>query len=106
MTRGAPVKFELRLTNEESGEPIGEELVNDMALVFYGTGSPETIVKTIKIGDGATKQSDGFFLIEITAEETLLLPRTGTAYLDGFLLPCKEQLVIDFGKIQNSKLHD
>lgn len=101
MVRGA--KIDIRTAfKTKAGEPVGEELVSDIQLSLYSTADRATVAATVSLGSGVTREANGTFRIYIPAEDTLKLPRSGTALLEGWLLPVKRKIVYDFGTIKDN----
>jgi len=106
ITAGQIFKKILQFDNEETGEPIGIDLIADMDLRLY-TERSRQIVKLI-VGSGITKTGDGQFTLEIPETDTIKLNdyADDNAYLEGYLLPCKEPILIELGKVLKNKAND
>lgn len=105
MIKGAPYRLKLVANNRETGEPLPVELAADVDLVLYSSSNGKAVGK-YGTGTGVTaveKPSPGVFIVPISEEETAALQDGGTAYLEGFILPCKKPVKIDLGKVDKIK---
>lgn len=100
MVRGANIKIRTSFKNAV-GEPTPESVINNMDLDLYSTADKSNVAKSVSLGNGLTKESEGVYVIEISGEDTAKLPRTGTALLEGWLLPAKKKIVYNFGAIKD-----
>ena len=101
MVRGKPIKLRITLTTS-GGVPAGADLINDIQLDLFSTAD-RTVVKSISIASGGvTKESDGVFLLEVASADTLKLPKTGTAYLQGWAEPIHEPVTINLGQMKTN----
>ena len=101
MVRGAKIKLRVSLKSS-NGEPTPDSLVNDIKLSLYSTADKTSIAKSVSVGSGVTKESDGVYLIEIAETDTIKLPKTGTALLEGWLLPARKKVVFKLGQIKDN----
>jgi hypothetical protein len=102
MVRGAEYRLLLPVKNKATGELITDpELVADIELVLRHSGS-SVGVKRYMVDEGVEDLGDGTFKLTIAAEDTLLLPTKGKAFLEGFVLPCKKSIKIDLGNISDN----
>lgn len=101
MVRGAKIDIGVSFRTGE-GSPIGEDLISDIQLDLYSTANKATIAASVSLGDGITREGVGVYRIIISGEDTLKLPTTGTALLEGWLLPTKKKIVFDFGSIKDN----
>lgn len=106
ITAGQIFKKEIYLDNESTGEPIGSDLVSDIDLRLFADRSKQ--IGQYNTASGITKQSDGRFIITIPETDTIKLRPfvDDNAYLEGYLLPCKEPIIIEIGKILDNKAND
>lgn len=103
MVPGSIIKKRIRAKNLQTGLPADAALVADFDLRLFST-SDGVPVKTYKVGEGIEKQSDGNFIITITAADSLLLKgKTGSAILNGFVLPMSKSIRINLGAIKQNK---
>jgi hypothetical protein len=101
MVRGANIKIRVRLKNS-LGEPTPESIVSDIQLDLYSTADKSNIAKSVKLSDGVTKESSGVYIIEISGDDTIKLPKTGSALLEGWLMPVKKKVVYRLGQIKDN----
>ena len=101
MVRGAKIDIGVSFRTGE-GSPIGEDLISDIQLDLYSTANKATIAASVSLGNGITREGVGVYRIIISGEDTLKLPKTGTALLEGWLLPTKKKIVFDFGTIKDN----
>jgi len=106
ITAGQIFKKILQFDNEITGEPIGVDLIADIDLRLYTERSKQ--IAKLTIGSGITKTGDGQFTLEISETDTIKLNdySDDNAYLEGYLLPCKEPIVIELGKVLKNKAND
>lgn len=105
MIKGAPYRLKLVANNSETGEPLPVELAADVDLVLYSSSGGKAVGK-YGTGTGLTaveKPSVGVFIVPVSSAETELLTVGGTAYLEGFILPCKKPVKIELGKVEAIK---
>lgn len=103
MVRGAKYSLVLSAKNKTTGEAITDPtLVNDIELVLCHSGSTVG-VKRYKVESGITAFGNGQYKLEISEEDTLLLPTKGTAFLEGFILPVRKSIKINLGNITDNK---
>lgn len=105
MIKGASYRIKLSLVASDTGLPLPPELASDVDLVLYSTSNGKAVGK-YGTGDDLTaveKPSDGVFVVPISDEESRLLDINGTAFLEGFILPCKKPVKINLGKVESVK---
>jgi hypothetical protein len=99
MVKGAEYRFVFTVINKKTGQPITDpELVADIRLALGSSASKDPL-KGYKVNDGITALGDGKYRIVISPEDTLLLPDTGRALLQGFTLPFRKSVKFDLGNI-------
>lgn len=104
MIAGAPYRLKLVMTSKETGELLPVELAADLDLVLYSANGKA--VGKYGTGTGLTaveKPSVGVFIVPISATETEKLTVGSTAFLEGFILPCKKPVRFNFGLIEKIK---
>ena len=103
MVRGADYAFTFTAKNRTTGLPITDpELVNDFDLVLRSSASRVSL-KRYTIASGIEPLGEGKYKITIPAPDTLLLPTSGRAFLEGFTLPVRKSIRIDLGSISDNQ---
>ena len=103
MVRGADYAFTFTVKNKTTGLPItGPELVNDFDLVLRSSASRVSLIR-YSINSGVEALGDGKYKVTIPAADTLLLPTSGRAFLEGFTLPVRKSIKIDLGSISDNQ---
>ena len=105
MVRGAKINLKLRLLGAD-GQPLSEEIVNGMELDLYTSTRRDVIAASVEVGSGIVKESQGVYHIEISEVDTLKLDVSGTAYLEGWLLPVHKKIAINLGKVVDNIKND
>ncbi len=99
MVKGAEYRFVFRIGNRQTGAPITDpELVSNITLAL-GSSASSNPIKGYSLENGITSLGDGRYKIVLAPEDTLLLPDTGRAMLQGFTLPFRVSLKFDLGSI-------
>ena len=101
MVRGAKIDLGVNFRTED-GSPIGEDIINDIQLDLYSTADKAVIAASVSLANGITREGIGAYRISIPGADTLKLPKTGTALLEGWLLPVQKKIVFDFGQIKDN----
>ena len=101
MVRGSITKKRLRITNKTTGQPAADDIAEALELVLYSNAN-NTPVKRLVAGEGIIKEAPGVFVVTITADDSLLLPTKGRAYLMGYILPIKRSIKLDLGAITDN----
>ena len=103
MVRGADYAFTFTAKNKTTGLPITDPaLVNSVELVLRSSAERKGLKKYTD-GNGITSLGNGQYKVSIPAADTLLLPTTGKAFLEGFTLPVKRSIRIDLGSISDNQ---
>lgn len=103
MVRGADYAFTFTAKNKTTGLPITDPaLVSSVELVLRSSAERKGLVKYTD-DNGITSLGNGQYKVTIPAADTLLLPTTGKAFLEGFTLPIKRSVKIDLGSISDNQ---
>ena len=103
MVRGADYAFTFTVKNKTTGLPITDPtLVSTVELVLRSSAERKGLKKYTE-SQGITSLGNGQYKITIPAADTLLLPTTGKAFLEGFTLPVKRSVKVDLGSISDNQ---
>jgi hypothetical protein len=103
MVRGAEYTLAITVRNKENGEPITDPLVVSGLELALRSSASRVSVKEYAINSGIVSIGDGTFKITLQATDTLLLPATSRAYLEGFTVPKKRSIKIDLGTVYDNQ---
>lgn len=103
MVRGADYAFTFTAKNKTTGLPITDpELVAGVELVLRSSAERVSL-KRYTMDSGVEALGEGKYKVTIPAADTLLLPTSGKAFLEGFTLPVKRSIKIDLGSISDNQ---
>lgn len=102
IVKGAPKKYRIVVTNDETDLPASDELANDLDLRLY-TDTSKDIAKYGNDNLAIEHPSDGEFIVTISKEITKNLTEGETAWLEGFILPSYEAIKVELGVVNNNR---
>jgi len=102
MVRGADYNFIIRVKNRATGQLIDDpELVDGLIMVLTSSVDRKPFKRYV-LGDGIEKIEPGMFKVSIPSDDTLSLPPSSTAILEGFTLPVKHPIRINLGVVSDN----
>jgi len=102
IVKGAPFKFIVSLTDDDTNQPAGIDIASDLDLVLY-TDTSKDIALFGTTNVPIEKLSDGEFKITIDKETTAKLTEGEMAYLEGFILPSYEDIILELGIVRANR---
>ncbi len=105
MVRGADYSYLIAVKNRDTGQPVDDpELVNGIELVLTSSIDRQPF-KVYDMERGIEELRPGVFRVEVKSADTLLLPLTGKAVLEGFTVPVKRPITLDLGVIRDNAIN-